>query len=371
MPSTSRTLLFSLLTASLAAACTDDPAPGESKRVELRAPRAELLSFRPEGDGWRTLSPGGNGIATVEVDRPFSVASVCQATDYVTYHVVHAAPEDGDRFEIECEAPAPSVATVLIDAAQVGTIYVGATGYEAGASTELAAGTYDVVAIDDSVTPPRVVIRRGVELVEETTLLIDVSEGTPMTPATVTIAGAEPGAVIGGMRFNTANGTWARRTTTAGQTYLIPAELIIAGDRQFVSMYEIDGNVDRSSNVMVGGDETAVTVELPAGITAASRTLGEEPSVTWTTTEAYEDRFVLLASDDYTVRWDATMHAGYAEAMGTADSITIPDPTVLQGWDPAWALGDGDGDWWVSLSTTDGAGNRRGASWKKIDAAAR
>ncbi len=346
---------------ALGAGCGDDPAPPAT--VTLAAADTALLAIRDEGGDWRALEPGAE--VTAEVTGPFTVASVCDQPDWRNYYTISATPEDADLLEVGCIAPAPDDVTITVSPDQVGQVYVWFIGLRADQTTVIAPGTYDLIAIDDSVTPPRVAIQRGVSLTADTTVRVDVeADGVPATEAALEVG--DDGAFVTTSLATTS--TRARLRAPDGDTaYLFPASLVRDTDIQRVSASASAATspaFSAGASVEVAPGATAVALELPAPMTAAQRDLGATPTVSWTAPGAWPERYWYMANADFTVMWDTVALPGYVEATGAGDALAIPAPAELPGWQAAWDLTDAaSSDWYLTLSREAADGDRQSTSY--------
>jgi hypothetical protein len=347
---------------ALGAGCGDDPAPPVT--VTLAAADTALLAIRDEGGDWRALEPGAE--VTAEVTGPFTVATVCDQPGWRNYYTLSATPEDADVFEVWCTTASPGDVTVTASPDQVGELFVWYFGLSAAEVGVLAPGTYDVFAVDDTVTPPRVAVQRGVEITADTTLYVDVvAEGVPVTEAALTVGGDDPFVTTA---LFTATSTRARLRAPDGDTaYVFPASVVRDTDSQRVSASASAATspaFSAGASVEVAPGATTVALELPAPMTAAQRDLGATPTVSWTAPGAWTERYWYMANADFTVLWDAFAMPGYVEATGAGDALEIPDPAELPGWQAAWNLTDAASfAWYLTLSREAGDDGRQSTSY--------
>ncbi len=360
-----RHLTAPLALLTLAAGCGDAPVDPTARTVTFHASGTALIAVREEGGDWRALTPDASGDATADIDGPYTVATVCDVPGFFDYYAVSATPEDADALDVYCLVSDAAAITVSVDQAQLGRVFIGFNTISAGDSATMPPGTYDIVAVDDSAVPPRVAIHRGVSLDASTVVSIDLAtEGVAMRAATVTTTGAGGDSVLGSSRLTTAGRTYARQAVDDTQAWLFPPSLLVEGDRQVVGMSAYgDSPAGRSAAVAITGAESAVTVVLPVGITAATRTLGAAPSVSWVGTEVWPEPYFYLANADFSIMWDRLAFTGYTEAMGNDASLAVPDPAQLPGWQPAWNLTGAESLDWYLLLTRRVDDGYQSASW--------
>jgi hypothetical protein len=342
-----------------------DAPPSETQTVVLRARGTVLVAVKEGETPWRPIDRGANDDVTIEVvNGPFIVASVCDDPGYFNYYLNYAGAGTGEILLMCSEQQQLVTVTANAGAANV---FVGFYPIVSGGATNVPVGTHDVVAVDDTTTPARFEIRRGVTISADTTLTFDLSQtGTAMRAVPFThdaVAGETVGAST---RLRLAGGGRPFARARNNQLWLFPAAALMPGDGQFASASAgMASPASRGAFEIVTGSETAIDFTFPSGLTAATLTLQQRaPRATWQSAGAWTDFYIYTFSPDYTKLWDALVHPQWVAAEGLASELTFVDPMELPGWNPTWNLSSLAGfEWYLGLSENVSATESRSATW--------
>ena len=325
---------------------------GSVSSIDVKLAGTQVAAIR-SGDTWKPVEKTATGDASIELDGPTMLAIVCDDPSFFNYWTLYLGPgiDDTEQLDLSCAPPAAGAdVTVTIDAPETTDVAVGLRRTFGGGPIDLAPGTYDVIAVDRTMTPPRFEIRRGVALTTNTTLTFDLAAtGTPMLATTITVTGAAAGETP-----QTLTSLRVGRTILSVSSieepaaWLFPAAALVEGDRQTVSAYSSDETRgSRSHRRLVAGTETAITLALPEHLTSATATTS---SVTWQGGD-WDGFYFGINSPSFDVLWDVSVFPEWTRAGGAVDTIRIPDPTSIPGWQSAWNLGATAGyEWYFTAS---------------------
>lgn len=323
----------------LATACGDNS--GFEKLV-IDGSRTQVLAVH-DGFEWQTLELDEVGRAEIDIDGPRLVATVCEETGFggsFTYATVGVGLGQ-EVLPAYCRAK-PATALLAIDAPATTQVSIGRSVIAGGLGARVESGTFDVIAIDTSLTPPRIEIRRDVTVSADTTMVFDLATtGTPMTNVRVTVTGTadETPTVAATARIGTPTGlTSARWTTDPASVWVVPVSLRRAGDD-----YDITASTSTSSESSrfvshAHTGEAAVTLSLPASITTANVTLGASPSLTWGPQGGADQVYFGINTPSFDRVWDATLLPSWTASGGDPTTITIPSPKGIEGWKSSWTF---------------------------------
>lgn len=304
------------------------------------------------GDTWKPVEKTATGEATLDIDSPTMLALVCDGS-FFNYYTLYLGPgiDDEQPLDLSCIDAAPATIEVTIDSPSPTQVFIGLASNYLGGSLDVVPGTHDVIAIDDSVEPPRFEIRRGVTISGPTTLSFDLATtGTAMVPAQVSATGAGSGETPSlRTRLYTANRTYATMAAIGGSSWLFPASALQAGDRQAVVASTSSETLGlRSHRRDVSGGETAIALALPEYLASVTATAS---AVTWQGDADWDGFYYGINSPSFDVLWDVSVFPEWTLAGGEVDTISIPDPTGIPGWQSAWNLGATAGyEWYFSAS---------------------
>src|SRR5207253_9384335 len=119
--------------------------------------------IQPEGDEWQSLTVPADGEVSATIPGgPFTVASVCDEPDRFDYYVFYGGTGIKE-LDLWCSTPANTV-EVSLAAGTKARAAIGTYPLLGTVSWNVRPGTYDITAVDDTLTPPRFDIRRGVSI---------------------------------------------------------------------------------------------------------------------------------------------------------------------------------------------------------------
>lgn len=325
------------LVLGIAGGCGDGRAPA---MVTLPPDPDALLTLVQDGDGeWREVSAAAGGVEVeVESDR-FGHAHVCWQR-----HPASGEPAVGLHarlmtLDVMALPPpcAPLVGSRLegrvIDGARV---HVGArhvTAVDGRFSIEVSPGVWDVAAVIPNDVGARFLVERAVDLTTDRTIELGRTRGVPLLPVPLAVSGGDDRTLTyGGARL--AGGTRVRfNLSDGGRAWLLPPQLVAAGDRSFVGAVAHDtatGTFRTTERVLVLEDLLELTLAIPEPVllelsAGHARWAGVWDGVAfevWSPVEAGP----LSVSIEATAAWLAD----------GAAQLRIPAPDTMPGWDAAW-----------------------------------
>lgn len=335
---------------------------GSSDTLELKLGNNAVAAVNT-GDRWEAVARDTSGTGKISLDGPTMLAIVCDETGYLNYYTLFLGPgmDDEEPLDLTCGIPLASV-TVTVSTSPATQVFIGFDRNFSGSPLTVVPGTYDVIAIDDSTTPPKYEIRRDVAITADMTLTIAPS--LPMV-ATRIEATAGAGETLSRSTFlRTGNGTTKKRTFASvtaveGSGWTFPASALVADDRQSVSASTSSETLgSRSASQRIESDTATVTLQLPGYLTTVT---AMPTTVSWAGGAAWTSFYYGINNADYSVLWDASITPEWTEAGGKVDTITFPDPAGIPGWQSKWNLGStADYEWYFSASHETGAASRTG-----------
>jgi hypothetical protein len=324
--------------------------------VVINAAGTRLAAIN-DGTMWKPLTLDAQGKASPVLDGPTLIATVCDDPqfDFMNYYTVGVGPGGGE-VDMYCGEVKPSSRITIV--APVSTLvfasFSRATG---GDSMTIPNGTYDIVALDTTLTPPRIEVRRAVDVTANTTLTFDLATtGTPMPKVHVDVTGAEASELVSqrvsftvGSKQQPTFSTWL---VSASEAFTVPAALLRAADRHVVhASVSSDTSGSRQATRDITGNETVVSLALPTFITSATVAFGGMPSVTWQGDARFDQLYFGINSEDFSELWDIALYPSWTAAGGDLNAVTIPDPHEIPGWTPAWEFTSTVGlEWFLSVS---------------------
>lgn len=326
-----------------------------SEPVVLHAARTKLAAVQ-DGDTWKPLALDPAGDAKLSLDGPTLIVTVCDDTDFFNYYTVGVGP-GADDVEMYCGETKPA-AHVTITAPPTTNVYVGLGRAAGGETAVVGQGTYDVVAIDTSMSPARAEIRRGIAVTGDMTLTFDLAAtGMPMVKPSIEVTGAAlgetPTVQVGlTLATTTASRTIAYWIATTG-AWILPPALLRPDDEHRVYASTSTQNTQRSASRDVNGTETSFSLALPPYITTATPTFGTMPTLTWQGDARLDGVYFGINNPDFSRLWDINLFPSWAEAGGQTSTVTLPDPHTLPGWSAAWDLTNVTGFDWYMLAYQD------------------
>jgi hypothetical protein len=334
--------------------CGDNGGSGGGEPVVVNASGAKLAAIH-DGNSWKQLPLDAQGKATPSIDGPTLIAAVCDDVDFMNFYTIGVGP-GGGQVDMYCGA-SKTAATVAIAAPTTTQVFAGFGRATGGKSMTIGNGTYDIVAIDTSLSPPRVEIRRGVAVTASTTLTFDLATaGTPMQQQVrVDVTGEGATDVIerrvsytAGTRTEPTVASWTVNGTDA---FVVPASLLRTEDTHLVHGSTTDEALGtRSVSHDVAGKETSVALVLPAYVASAQVAFGAAPSITWQGDARFDQLYFGINSRNFEELWDVLLLPSWALAGGDTATLTIPDPHAIPGWDVAWDLPSaGALEWFLSV----------------------
>ncbi|MCE9578747.1 MAG: hypothetical protein K8W52_36820 [Deltaproteobacteria bacterium] len=333
--------------------------PAAKVALTIHGKGAKLLAVREDGGAWQAQTVPADGLVHVEIaNGPYEVAMVCDQPDFFDVGLMRLAPSDGVDVQAYCTPDATVEVTPPIDSITAVGPYVTRTG----SPLKVVPGTYDVVSIDRSTTPPRMVIQRDVAISAATTLDLDFATGVAMRAITVTAPAEDPLAIDVSTSLTTAKGATVRLGIIDEKAWVAPASALVAGDvqRARVDVYPADPSGDRAASRVVGATDDSVAITLPADFTSAAATWNNGPSFTWQAPGTWQTVETYAGDADYLHLWDASVFEGWAAAKGVPTTIATPDLTSLPGWQASWTTPAATGlNWGVSLYAEDADHTRR------------
>lgn len=341
--------------------------PTEPQTIALQAAGTKLLAIQPEGDAWQSLTVPSDGEVSATIPGgPFTLASVCDEPGRFDYYVVYGGTGLSE-LDVSCTPPANTV-KVSLAAGSKGRAAIGRYPLVGNVSWQIPPGTYDVTAYDNSLSPPRFEIRRGIAITADTELSFDLSvTGAPLEEIAVTSDALSTESVTKSSRLHTAGGTRMTMSSPANDTrvWRVPASALKTGDRQTITAIATAGAASRTSTRTIPNTAVTIALELPAGLSSASAKLGPPQSATWNTTVDWNEAFFYAADEDFTVMFDAFVTPEYVAQTGKLTSIELPAPGSVPGWNPAWKMPSAvDLDWSLSLSHRLAGLDSDHASWE-------
>lgn len=320
---------------------------------------AKLLAVREDGGAWQAQTVPADGLVHVEIaNGPYEVAMVCDQPDFFDVGLMQLAPSDGVDVQAYCTPDATVEVTPPIDSITAVGPYVTRTG----SPLKVVPGTYDVVSIDRSTTPPRMVIQRDVAITADTTLDLDFAAGLAMRPITVTAPAEDPLDIDVSTSLTTVKGATVRLGIIDEKAWVAPASALVAGDlqRARVDVYPADPSGDRAASRVVGATDDNIAITLPTDYTSATASWNNGPSFTWQAPGTWQTVEVYAGDTDFLHLWDATVFEGWTAAKGAPTAIATPDLTALPGWQASWNTPTATGlSWGISLFAEDADQSRR------------
>ncbi|HLL21185.1 MAG TPA: hypothetical protein VK427_03590 [Kofleriaceae bacterium] len=307
--------------------------------VTVRAANSKLAAVRA-GDTWKPLEPNAAGDIEVDVDGPTQVMTVCDEPNFFTFYTIAFGP-GAEPLDMACSPPPTNAVRVSVVAPSSVDVFIGFDRGEGGDTLVVGGGTYDVIAIDSTLTPPRFELRRDVALTADTTLTFDLANaGVAMTKVPVTVANVGPGETTRPIaRVTTPNRTLAYWWASPTDVWVLPASATVDGVRHFVGASTSNETMGRRrASHTVQGNETSIALELPGYITAATVTLGREPSITWQADPQLDDVSFGIHDPGFERLWYSTVMPSYVDAGGDNSTVVIPDTSSVPGWSAAWSL---------------------------------
>ncbi|MCW5806919.1 MAG: hypothetical protein KIT31_31460 [Deltaproteobacteria bacterium] len=230
-----------LLTGALAA-CGDSEGSGNPKTVELDTIGPPTLVAVRQGDGaWQTVALAGNRYS-IQIDRPYVVAVVCNDLEgLIDSYQFARTPDDEDPMLV-----APCSANIAIEGvaqgtlAQAGVIAIGTgrarLGSAGGYNIPVANGPQELIATDDA----RIAVRR-VQIAGPTAIppLDLATDGMAFLPSSRTVTNAVSGELTDtNMSIVTEHGTFMFffPSVELAQGTLIPDAVLAAADNQRVTV---------------------------------------------------------------------------------------------------------------------------------------
>lgn len=348
----------SLLIVATLVGCGADGKTGEPQTVALHAAGSKLLAIQPEGEAWRSLTVPVDGEVSATIPGgPFTVVTVCDEPELFDYYVVFGGTGIED-LDLWCVKPANTVKVSLAAGSNVRGA-IGSYPLLGTISWDIPPGTYDITAYDDSFSPPRVEIRRGVSISADTELTFDLATtGTPLEGIAVVTDAMPAESVTKSARLYSAGGTRMTIPATDGGTHVwrVPASALQTGDRQTVSATARAGSGSRTATRTIPNTALSVVMTLPAGLSSAKATFGPPQSATWTSAGDWSEGYFSATDEDFTVMYDAFVTPAYVTEVGQLSSIELPVPASVPGWNPNWKLPNIDNLQWSLSLTRDLAG---------------
>jgi hypothetical protein len=325
-------MMRALLLGCLLVGCGDAD-PGT---VRISAPGARWMAVRAaEGEPWVRVD---GAEASFEPRGVYDVAVVCR-DDIGDGWSLRATARDGAEHTHVCRYPGGVVPRFAVTGA-ADVVFVGssATYLPDGNGSEIAPGTYDVVAEqigDASARTTRIQVLRDVVVDGSAPIPIDIDAlGVAPGALDLTIDGATPSS--GYITGQTAGGTWF--ALFGGFSAVIPDALLRPGDRQTARLYHDDGWAD------VAVREGAVDVALPtAAFDVVYATDGGYPVATFTSPDDWNLATFRVSQwtsvGEYPPWWRIYVHGGAldADTAGGVTRVELVAPDIAgfgAGWMP-------------------------------------
>ena len=310
-----------------------------SEPVVLHAARTKLAAIQ-DGDSWKPIALDAAGNAKLSLDGPTLIVTVCDDAAYFNYYTVGVGP-GADDVKMYCGETKPS-AHVTIAAPQTTNVFFGLGQARGGETTIVGQGTYDVVAIDTSMSPARAEIRRGIAVTGDMMLTFDLAAtGMPMVKPSVAVTGitTAPATVqIGLTVATTTESPTSAYWLAATDAWILPPALLRPDDEHRVYASTSIQSSQRSASRDVDGTETSISLALPPDFTTAEPTFGALPTLTWQGDPRLDSVYFGINTQDLSKLWDINLFPSWAEAGGQTSTVTLPDPHMLPGWSAAWDL---------------------------------
>lgn len=322
------------LTALLAAACTDEPAPPDP-----------LITVDWRGTSWAAVRVGDTWTRHDDVPFSFSVAAgaryqivgVCRTDIGWGWTVlgVAGAPGSEARHDETCafaepEADAGPIPVEVAVTGRVDYVFVGARWAPTAATLMVEPGTYDVLAYHQPTGPApdgRVTIMRDVVIDGPRRVDLDLEHGADLARAQVYLDGAPTSRTTATTTTATGATIWS-----AGPARVLPPALARATDRVAVTV-EKDGywaELDYRG---------PLHLQVPTEATTASFRWDPVPTAELTTEGAW-DRVTLDLRDRL------GLHTWRVVAAPAFTTLAVEAPPFAD-WNPAWLPTAADATWEV------------------------
>jgi hypothetical protein len=346
------------------------------------------VGYQSEGGPWQRATLGANNQVSVSLSGTRAgIAYVVQSGTTFTTNVIYGTATELNGFGTNlCQnvtggkthpgtvagVPAGGQATITLGNAAASVVTGNAftlTGVQPGPRDLLAVRSAVVLnGSSFSITPDRVILRRDVNLPNNTPIALDFGAAESFAPASaqLTVTGAAAGeSILPFVSLQTANGTGGTFFTGIGgllgggsgatQTYYgLPTDRLTASDYHLVTAIAFNTNgtsVDQANGRITGGYFRAVADRSLALSPALST-----PTVTVAASAPYvRPRVQLPRQTEYVDAFGATFTQATAGAPraasitalgsylqgGTTWDVTFPDLTAAPGFDATWALRPG------------------------------
>lgn len=302
------------------------------------------LAVKESGEDWRLV----DGEATVCVEREYVILFVCDVSGS-TRNVVQLAgtPEDGEVVSLGfCYSDTPRTVSIEGTMVQPGQVLVGegfASQFTPNWSfdVQVTQGVHDLIATELGSDQPRVAIRRGLTVDEDTVeppIDLDV-EGLPTEEVPITVEGLVTGESVS---VSVVLETERQQSVVSDNSNLvanvIPPMSLSGSDRQYVDVFSSTESLSRSASIDANQIEPSTVIALPPAL----EDVGFEPTgagiaASWSQLPAIDFERAILSSSgrsgDHVVFVVAS--SGYLMTTG-ADSLVL-DPTAPS-FDPQWVL---------------------------------
>lgn len=359
-------LLFPLL---LASACTDStateplPPPGELPAITFTLQSAPLLvAYREAADAqWRPADAVDATTYRFQVKGPYVLTIVCGLGHHIWVQQILQTPEDED-VPAACELDSGSNRLMgrTIQSANVYTFLGIRNSSEAEPFEFLVpSGTYDVIAR----AADRIAIRRRVKVEGDTVITnpIDLTtEGRAFTPAVISVTNPLPEENRGvRVELHTQFGFYWGHAGAFDDTPIIPDQVLLASDRQYVTVYA--GSRHGGRRVMRNfreGDSTSFTLPDRMGPVSFTET-ANAVSVSWSSLpERDRMRFIVGGSSVLSplfVIFEAIVSRSFEDSAGMT---SLGFDTAIPGYLSEWHL-DPTKEYDQTLSVERDVGNDR------------
>ena len=317
---------------------TTPDAPPQQVTLQV-FPTPGLISYRDGAGAWQTPTADSSGNYTLTVTADYQVVIVCHDSSGSYAEQLDAMAADGGQF-IFCNggtgATQPTTVAMTGHMVQAGSVWFGATDSSTTApwdfTLNVSPGMHDLVATRAA---HGMVLRRNQNVTTAGAIpSIDVaSEGTAMTPVTMTVSGLGSDTLMTGLELLTSNefASWLGSTATI---YTPPASLLTSSDSQFVFVEAYNQTSARYADTPFTGSET--TFALPAVLTGIvfgpyKASFGTLPTYDQVSLDMQQNGASLVEQSVVATKgWIDAMHA-----------TTLAFDATPPGFDPSWSINTG------------------------------
>ncbi len=319
---------------------------GDSECVTVDAPLATFAMYRESSGSWKplVLEAGRGEICGLP---EYVVMVVCDVPDSSNLSVLqHSRTRgDGDYLSVgPCSEVLGELVHVTGTMRQAGSVTVGYASQQSSASPwtfdiRLPVGTYDLVAMDQSVAVPRVTLRREVRVAADTELApIDVDvEGVDLVDVSLTVDTLSDEEVTTAVRLQTAGSDAVLFAENGRLARILPNSALTDTDSQYIDVSATTPLTLRHRLVDSRDDQR--TIELPPRLDDIFFGQDDDPiGASWTSLPPDFDKAILSARSEGRLVF-VTASRSWIDATG-ATSLSLD--TSVPGLDPRWVMRNGE-----------------------------